>query len=381
MKISIGQNRGHLLWQFRWNGKLKRIHMGMDDTQENRRKLKPRLKELQLKLGAGQFDLAKEFPNAVPASERMVSLLVYANRLNEESIVSEETKYDRRSLYRHHLEPAAVAQRPIDQITKGDLRSYLSELLKEDVGRRKKMVVERLGAIFRTAVEDGLIENNPMPAIKKIRTRKMPIDPFNADERKKIIDAATGQPQSLITLLFETGLRPNELTPTTWPDVDWKAPTLAVDKALTRKRRVALPKTQESQRLIDLRPGALRALREQRARLTAAEAAKADAKVVRLPVGPRRPVADLIFPNKRGGHMNLGNFLRRTWKSVLDEAKVKYRPIKFTRHSFAVMMIEEGHELRYIAQQMGHVTLEMIIRHYSRWLTASQQAMQQQARK
>jgi hypothetical protein len=38
------------------------------------------------------------------------------------------------------------------------------------------------------------------------------------------------------------------------------------------------------------------------------------------------------------------------------------------RHSYAALQLSRGENPQYVAHQMGHTTLEMIIRHYGRWM-------------
>jgi|GEM_PF-4708905 len=107
-----------------------------------------------------------------------------------------------------------------------------------------------------------------------------------------------------------------------WSDVDFKQGTLTVARALPEFRRVSIPKTEKSARVIRLREDARRALERQRP-LTAL-------------------LCTLVFTSEVGTDMHPGNFNRRVWRRLLERAGVPYRPFKFTRHSYAVMRIEKG---------------------------------------
>jgi integrase len=56
------------------------------------------------------------------------------------------------------------------------------------------------------------------------------------------------------------------------------------------------------------------------------------------------------------------------WRRLLDRAAVPYRPIGQTRHTYAVMMLQGGAPLAPLQRQMGHTTLQMLIRHYWRYM-------------
>ena len=49
--------------------------------------------------------------------------------------------------------------------------------------------------------------------------------------------------------------------------------------------------------------------------------------------------------------------------AVLDRAGCGIRPIGQTRHTYAVLMLQRGAPLAWLKRQMGHTTLQMLIRH------------------
>jgi integrase len=364
--ISLGQNRGRLLWQFRWNGKLYRIFTGLRDTRDNRRKLKPRLDELKLKLAARTFDLAKEFPDRVKSASAP-TLAEYAKQLVDQSAVSPATKYDRKSLIRKYLETSAIGKRQVNLLERPEMRAFVADLTSGQSGRRIQMTIALLKSTLSVAVEDGMLAASPMPRMAKLRFKKAAVDAFQAAEKAKVIGAAKSQSRNLIALLFETGCRPSELLAAEWGDLTWDIATplgtgiLAIRRSLTRFRKLALPKTQESQRDVHLTPRALKALRDQRA------------------ISGLK--GKIVFPNKRKRHMSLANFRRREWTALLETAEVPYRPIRFTRHTRAIEMLNEGHSPEYVARQLGHTSAAMLYRHYARYLSPEQREQERRKRK
>jgi integrase len=60
------------------------------------------------------------------------------------------------------------------------------------------------------------------------------------------------------------------------------------------------------------------------------------------------------------------------WYKLLVKAKVPYRKLMQTRHTFAVQAIKQGsYTLQEIATILGHTSLAMIIEHYGKSLGAS----------
>jgi len=51
-----------------------------------------------------------------------------------------------------------------------------------------------------------------------------------------------------------------------------------------------------------------------------------------------------------------------------ERAEVPHRPIGQCRHSFAVLALKQHKPLNWIQRQMGHRTLQMLLKHYWRWI-------------
>ena len=58
----------------------------------------------------------------------------------------------------------------------------------------------------------------------------------------------------------------------------------------------------------------------------------------------------------------------RNWSRVIRKSGLRKRTLYQCRHSYAALQLSRGENPQYVAHQMGHTTLEMIIRHYGRWM-------------
>ena len=66
--------------------------------------------------------------------------------------------------------------------------------------------------------------------------------------------------------------------------------------------------------------------------------------------------------------------IRRTcWIHAVKKAGVRYRNPYQTRHTYASTHLSNGRNPWWLAKQMGHETVEMINRHYGRWIPEHRQ--------
>jgi len=264
------------------------------------------------------------------------------------------TAYDYDRLIKALLLPAPLAQRPITQIDDGDINRFLGELMKRKglngqlIGpRRINMIIARLRTIFSTAKRRKLIPEDPMVFVKNLREAKAEVDPFTLEEAERLIDAATGQDRTLVSVLIFCGLRPNEALALRWEDIDFDREQIRIRRSIHRFAGVGLPKNTSSEREVDMLSLVVDGLQEQRARTQLR--------------------GDLVFLNETGGPLDLTNFRERNWRRILVKASLRRRTVYQCRHTYAALQLSRGENPQYVAHQMGHTNLEMIIRHYARW--------------
>ena len=64
------------------------------------------------------------------------------------------------------------------------------------------------------------------------------------------------------------------------------------------------------------------------------------------------------------------NLRTRVWIPALAAAKLRFREMKQTRHTFATVALSSGENPLWIAKFMGHRDTDMIIRVYSKYVEA-----------
>jgi integrase len=64
----------------------------------------------------------------------------------------------------------------------------------------------------------------------------------------------------------------------------------------------------------------------------------------------------LIINNESGNPINHGNMLRRHFYPALKKAKIGKLRFHDLRHTYASLLIEQGENIKYIQNQLGHAS-------------------------
>ncbi|WP_199731079.1 Arm DNA-binding domain-containing protein [Aquitalea sp. FJL05] len=319
-------------------------------------------------INAIEFDTFK-YPEYFPDSKRakvfghivtthkMADLLQAALAGYEQAVangtLSPTTLIGYRKIINGHLLPEFGMERVRD-ITPARLRNWIGAL--GVTAKAARNIISPLRSVLDDAMNDGLIEFNPLDrvALKKLLTQTSEkstyeVDPFSAKEIAAILKHGSEQESNMYQFWFETGLRPGELIALDWSKVDFVHATVRIDANVVA-RITKGPKTAAGVRTIELSPVALEALLRQ--------------KSVTWLMGGR------VFLNPRKHRpWEVEQQIRRTsWQPLLKRAGVRYRNPYQIRHTYASHRVSSGANLFWLAQQMGHETTEMIIRHYGRWI-------------
>lgn len=131
--------------------------------------------------------------------------------------------------------------------------------------------------------------------------------------------------------------------------IDWDHGLILVRQTVSRRYGFGLPKTRGSERDVEMITRVRNALRDQRAR--------------------SQLKGDLAFPSEAGTATDFANFRARNWPRILLRAKVRPRTLYQCRHTFARLAIEHGDTPQHVAAQLGHTSVEMVFRVYSKWMT------------
>ena len=113
------------------------------------------------------------------------------------------------------------------------------------------------------------------------------------------------------------------------------------------------PKSKAGNRNVDLSAGLLAQLREWRVASKYSQG------------------GDLVFPTEAGTPLNKGNMLMRHYYKALKVAGIPFRNFHTLRHTFASLLLEQGENIKYISNQLGHSSTSMTLDVYSHLISDS----------
>lgn len=238
-----------------------------------------------------------------------------------------------------------------------------------------RRVRDMLNAAFNFAVDERLISHNP---VRRTRLPPPPVssaNPLTIEEAFAFIKVreCSWYGDALVFDL-QTGLRPEELMSLIWDDVDFQAGTLRVERACKWAggtfRGFGTPKSQLSNRVIELAPEHIEFLKERKERLELHTEEKKKAgrwagePKIKEWLSEERPNqthlyrnTNLIFPSRRG---NVPHIIapRKSFRFMLRRAgftdsrlKVRWYDLRHTHATFLLILGVPPHE---VAARMGH---------------------------
>jgi integrase len=355
-----------IAFQFRGDKCRERLS-GLVPTPPNQRYAIRLRGEILNAIARGTFNYADYFPHSKAAKRYgfVASGKTIGDLLNEyEAItrptVEPSTWLGYRKVIDRCLRPWFGSVRLVD-LKPATIRA---EILKAEVTlKTARNILSPLNVALRRAVSDGELQANPLDAVDlrivwplERRHSGWEPDPFAFDEMGAIFGACDEEESDYWRMAFGTGLRPSEQIELRWPRVDFGGYRVKVEVARVEGidgSEVKGPKTKAGKRFVSPTQGAWEALERQYRRTGQDD--------------------EHVFLDPRYALPWAGEAaLRKRWARILKVAEVRYRNPYQTRHTFASALLAAGRPPIWVARQMGHVTTEMLERHYGRWIEQGQ---------
>jgi integrase len=321
------------------NGKRHRYSTGRLATEANLAWARKRYKAI-----VREKVLAKE----APKTSKLVTVAEFAERSLNARRRKETTIKNYQSSLRTAILPYFGKTRVRD-ITPFNVREWMRWL----EGKKKSAdSIKSARVVFSTvlsdAMEEGIIERNPVKATRPPKTEYKDNRPFTLNEIKTLLDMEeNGQFRDFLFLSFSTGLRTGEALGLEWRHIDFDSEVISV-KQTRSGGKITDPKTRSSIRDIEMSSVAEKALKRQYER-----------------TGKKN---GFVFLTRRGEPYRYITSMRDRWKVLLDKSGLEYRKIYTTRHTFASVMLSEGEKSMWVSKTMGHKNLAITLGIYARYV-------------
>ncbi|MEA2020049.1 MAG: tyrosine-type recombinase/integrase [Campylobacterota bacterium] len=225
-----------------------------------------------------------------------------------------------------------------------DLIRFIEEQKKQVTNDRARRIKNTFSLILDYAVDDGLIQKNPMHAktVSLIDFTYVPenTEAYNTDEISLILTNARGWFKIFLDLSFKLGLRSGEAMGMKWSDIDFETGKFQLQRSITKgvitEHTEFTKSNKDHYRKIQIFPESLLLL-------------KAYYDV--------RPSDDWLFINKDGRYYRESKtIVDYHLKPLLKKIGVKYKTLYGTRRSYASIMYYGGENMNNIQEVMGHST-------------------------
>lgn len=335
-------------------------------TVENIRYAGNLVEEIRLRIARNNFNYADYFPESKRA--RLFGHVVSDKTVEQllDDFLREKSRNVEKSTITGYEKAVNVTKARLGHLRITDLRAqHIREWISDQTASAKRIrnLLTPLRWVCERALTDDLVKSNPMSKVivtqlvtKAQATSKFEPDPFDIDEMRSILNACRpGHERNFWQLAFWSGLRTSELIALNWEHVDLNHNFLLIDSALVSGETKGT-KTKAGTRKVQLLPLARQALVAQKP-LTYIE-------------------HEHVFLNPRTNRPWTGDQQprRTSWDYICKRAGVRRRNPYQTRHTFASIMLSNGERELWVAQQLGHVDVSTVRRHYGRWIEKASDA-------
>ena len=269
-------------------------------------------------------------------------------RLNEGNL---DTKKGYLNILNKHWMPH-FALVPIHEITTDDIKELIIDLDFTTAKTLNNCLIPLRG-VFQTAMDKKYLTENPMNGLKN---KKVQIDipnPFSRTEMNAMLNWLDNNLEGIdkfyywyYELAFWSGCRPSELIALRWIDIDWFNDTMRISKSRVRGFEKPVTKTHTVREvyLNDRSKRALKALKE----------INLSNDYIMI-----CPETNAPFFNEKPPRLRL--------IEAMKSCQIRHRPAYNARHTYATMLLMDGVNPVFVADQLGH-SLQMLIKRYAKWI-------------
>ena len=257
------------------------------------------------------------------------------------------------ALLQRYVSERLNAAKPVKKFRKkGTGKNVSKEPEKPAVPFRPKTVINELVVakeMFKHAMRWGHITVNPSEYVERPRVEPKEMEILSPSEVRRLLEQSPPRHRTLFLMAVVNGMRRGELLALRTKDIDWKNGQILVNRSAWKGTFVS-PKSKASVRRIDTSPHLARELENHIAASLQNE-------------------RDLVFPNAEGKLMDPDTMVRRYFLPALKRAGVRKIRFHDLRHTNVALRIEQGQNIKYIQNQLGHASIQTTLDRYGHLIT------------
>ncbi|MBU2919622.1 site-specific integrase [Psychrosphaera sp. F3M07] len=363
--INVRKETRKLYIDFRYRNIRCREQTELNDTAQNRKRLRALLDKIEAEILLGTFNYKETFPNGsaikkldavaqkVQGNSAIPTVTQFAKTWFQESKVQWRKSY--LTTVTNIIENRVIpyfGDIPVNEVTKSQVlqfRGHLCNLKKRDGAAFSPGHVNRHLKIFRAIINEAAERFDfisPYKSIKPLKVPKTDIKPFTPEEIKVILDNCRPDFKEYFLIRFFTGMRTSEIDGLRWKYVDFEKRLIMIRETISAGE-AAYTKNDFSQREIYMSDQVYNAF-----------------KVMKSRTGS----GDYVFVTKAGQPLEYNSVTKHVWYPLLRLVGVEKRNPYQMRHTAATLWLASGESPEWIARQMGHANTEMLFRVYSRYV-------------
>lgn len=269
---------------------------------------------------------------------------------------------------RNHLLPGLGALR-LDSLTTHDIQEFYNSLHSPSESRNtlSSKTIKNIHGILHHALEQAMLNNyirsNPSNACVIPKAIKKKVKPMNEHQIADFLKAIKGHKyENMFLVALFTGIRQGEVCGLQWECVDFDNGTILIDKQLQslrgkmrgdKEKYVLVPTKNGKERTITAAPFVMDLLWETK---QAQDANRKD-------FGNDFIENGLVFTDEIGNRVT-PRALYRAFKLVVTELNMKDVRFHDLRHSYAVVSLKSGDDVKTVQENLGHATASFTLDTY-----------------
>ena len=269
---------------------------------------------------------------------------------------------------RNHLQPGLGAIR-LDSLTTHDIQEFYNSLHSPSENRNalSSKTIKNIHGILHHALEQAMLNNyirsNPSNACVIPKPIKKKVKPMNEHQIADFLKAIKGHKyENMFLIALFTGMRQGEVCGLQWECVDFDNGTILIDKQL-QSLRGKVRGDKEKYALVPTKNGKERTITAAPFVMDLLWKTKQAQDANRKDFGSDFLENGLVFTDEIGNRVT-PQALYRAFKLVVTELNMKDVRFHDLRHSYAVVSLKSGDDVKTVQENLGHATASFTLDTY-----------------